>query len=113
EELLGKYAWYISNSGNRTWPVGSLKPNDLGLFDMHGNCWTWCQDRYKDYAAGPSEKTIEDNEDVLNVAEKDMRVLRGGSAHFAFVILLPRPINHNIPASPTPPPVFGRARSSR
>ena len=36
EELLPKYAWYEKNSKEQTWPVGSLKPNDLGLFDMHG-----------------------------------------------------------------------------
>ena len=36
-ELLEKYGWYNKNSPNRTQPVGSLKPNDLGLFDLHGN----------------------------------------------------------------------------
>src|SRR5262249_54429099 len=44
EELLGKYGVYSGNSrDHRSWPVGSLKPNDLGLFDMHGNLWCWCQ----------------------------------------------------------------------
>ena len=43
-ELLEKYGWYVKNSPNRTQPVGSLKPNDLGLFDLHGNLWEWCQD---------------------------------------------------------------------
>ena len=33
EELLPKYAWYAKNSQEMTWPVGSLKPNDFGLFD--------------------------------------------------------------------------------
>jgi formylglycine-generating enzyme required for sulfatase activity len=42
EELLGKYAWYAANSGNVMHPVGGLKPNGLGLFDMHGNAWQWC-----------------------------------------------------------------------
>ena len=36
DTLLAKYAWYEANGQNRTWPVGSLKPNDFGLFDMHG-----------------------------------------------------------------------------
>src|SRR5207245_3936582 len=49
EDLLGKCAWYLGNSKERTWPVGRLKPNDLGLFDMHGNIWTWCQERYLPY----------------------------------------------------------------
>src|SRR5262249_6138509 len=38
-DLLAKYAWYNTNSRGRSQPVGLLKPNDLGLFDMHGNAW--------------------------------------------------------------------------
>jgi formylglycine-generating enzyme required for sulfatase activity len=45
EDLLGKYAWYIANSASRSRPVGSLRPNDLGLFDLHGNVSEWCEDR--------------------------------------------------------------------
>jgi formylglycine-generating enzyme required for sulfatase activity len=44
DELLGKYAWYRDNSEDRTHPVGVLKPNDFGLFDMHGNAFEWCMD---------------------------------------------------------------------
>ena len=44
DELLGDYAWYGDNSRGRTWPVGSKKPNDFGLFDMLGNASEWCQD---------------------------------------------------------------------
>src|SRR5205823_2050413 len=45
EELLGRYGWYGATSQVRTHPVGLLKPNDFGLFDMHGNVWQWCQER--------------------------------------------------------------------
>ena len=48
ETLLAQYAWYPANWQNRTWPVGSLKPNDFGLFDMQGNAWKWCDDPYQD-----------------------------------------------------------------
>jgi formylglycine-generating enzyme required for sulfatase activity len=50
EELLGKYAWYFANSPSKLRPVGSLRPNDLGLFDLHGNAWEWCHypNRYMD-----------------------------------------------------------------
>jgi formylglycine-generating enzyme required for sulfatase activity/tRNA A-37 threonylcarbamoyl transferase component Bud32 len=41
-ELLDRYAWHHENSRERTWPVGQKRPNDLGLFDMHGNVWQWC-----------------------------------------------------------------------
>jgi formylglycine-generating enzyme required for sulfatase activity len=43
-ELLERYGWFDRNSLGMAYPVGTLKPNDLGLFDMHGNAWQWMQD---------------------------------------------------------------------
>jgi formylglycine-generating enzyme required for sulfatase activity len=63
EELLREYAWYLNNARNRTWPVGTRKPNDLGLFDVHGNVWNWCQDEYDDYTPASETKPIDDTDD--------------------------------------------------
>ena len=41
-DLIGKYAWSFTNSLEKSHPVGSLRPNDLGVFDMHGNASEWC-----------------------------------------------------------------------
>jgi formylglycine-generating enzyme required for sulfatase activity len=79
EDLLEKYAWYRKNSQGRTWPVGSKKPNDLGLFDLHGNVWNWCQEKLMDYPQGQGEKGTEDKEDTLIINPQDRRVERGAS----------------------------------
>lgn len=69
---LDEVAWYDDNSGKRTHPVAQKVANELGLYDMTGNVWEMCQDRYDNYAnvqqtnpEGPMMGSI--------------RVLRGGS----------------------------------
>lgn len=64
-------AWYNGNSGGKTHPVATKQPNELGIYDMSGNVWEWCSDRYDAYSsnsqtnpAGPSSGSF--------------RVLRGG-----------------------------------
>ncbi len=79
-DVLDGYARYDVNSKNHAWACGSLRPNDLGLFDMLGNMIEWVHERDRDqpYAAGETPNAIDDihtEEDVLD----SRRRLRGGA----------------------------------
>ena len=75
--LLSKYAWSLENSEGRVWPVGMLKPNGFGLFDMHGNVQEWCQSKDGEYQ-NLGGITV-DREVTSAVVETDRGSLRGGS----------------------------------
>jgi formylglycine-generating enzyme required for sulfatase activity len=89
EELLGKYAWYMTNSKDRGMLPGlpgrlgvrgnCLKPNDFGLFDMLGNALELCQESVTYYTPGVEGKPREDREDKQDITDKRSRVLRGSS----------------------------------
>ena len=50
EDLLPRYGWFQKNAEGQTWPVGRLRPNDLGLFDALGNAQEWTEDPGFTYA---------------------------------------------------------------
>lgn len=70
-------SWYDGNSNKRTNAVATKKANELGLYDMSGNAFEWCMDKYAEnyYANSPKENpkgTIEQE------SQLDRRIIRGG-----------------------------------
>ena len=68
---LSDVAWYKDNSGSKTHTVGTKQPNELGIYDMCGNVWEWCQDWYGKYSSSSQVNPT-------GAASGSSRVNRGG-----------------------------------
>ncbi len=80
---LDKVGWYYENGRSRTHAVGDMDPNKLGIHDMSGNVWEWCEDHYHgSYEGAPTDGKAWVDKGVN-------RVLRGGGwndpAHYCRV----------------------------
>lgn len=72
---LGDFGWFNGNAKGNDPPVGAKKPNDWGLYDVHGYLWEWCHDSWHDnYAGAPSDASPWTTE-----TSEPKHVLRGGS----------------------------------
>jgi len=63
--------WYEGNAAGSTHPVGAKMPNELGLYDMNGNVWEWCQDRSGCYTSGSQNNPT-------GPSWGNCRIIRGG-----------------------------------
>lgn len=76
EAALAEAGWYSENSESQTQPVGQLKANEFGLYDMHGNVDEWCSDAWDEHAY---KKRVNGVCDPFIDGKKDAyRVFRGG-----------------------------------
>lgn len=76
-DKVEEVGWFRGNSQRMTQAVGLKLPNALGLYDMSGNVWEWCENEYQNYPL--SKETVNNNK--LTKYSFTPRVFRGGSCY--------------------------------
>jgi formylglycine-generating enzyme required for sulfatase activity len=78
---LNEFAWFKENSGGRSHPVGQLKPNPFGLYDMYGNVYERVSDKYaRDYySTGPSVDPTGPIQGSMSMFEYKVHIERQGT----------------------------------
>ena len=71
---IGNVAWYRDNSSSATHNVKTKSPNELGIYDMSGNVYEWCEDWFGDYSSGSQTNPT-------GLSSGSHRVLRGGGCY--------------------------------
>ena len=102
-ENAGDYVWYRGNSSLFNigssgeiidiHPIGQKKPNRLGLYDMSGNCWEWCFDRYNQRKTGQFI-------DPINKDGARHRIIKSGSVKHGLSFSRVKSWGYAIPVNP-------------
>jgi len=71
-DTLEEVGWYSGNADKQSHPVGEKAPNEYGIYDLSGNVWEWCHDRYGPY---PGVAAV----NPIGPETGDMRAIRGGA----------------------------------
>ena len=73
-QKLDDVGWFYGNSKNEIHAVAQKMPNELGIYDMSGNIWEWCEDKFEFYSKHPQT-----NPKNISDSHRALRTVRGGS----------------------------------